>query len=117
MAQEAAEPVVEETTPQITEQTPAVDAVPADAATDVQSGSEGGADVQSCIDEELATLARHYNLDPNDFGNDPDRVRNMVAKYDRQLAEFGSRLMQPQRQPDAPAPTPAKAPNAAPQFD
>lgn len=117
MALEATEPVVEETIPQNTEQTPAVESVPADAVADVQPGDEGGADEQPGIDEELAGLARTYNLDPNDFGNDPNRVRSMVAKYDRQLAEFGSRLMQP-GEPQAKAGDPPAKQAAAPsQFD
>lgn len=73
--------------------------------------------MQSGIDEELASLARHYNLDPNDFGNDPDRVRNMVAKYDRQMAEFGARLMQPQKQPEPTAPAAPAKQTTATQFD
>lgn len=118
MAVEAQEQsVVEETTTPITEQTPAVESVPADAVADVQSGDEGGADAQPGIDDELASLARHYNIDPADFGNDPGRVQAVVGKYDRQLAEYGRRLMEQGQPQDKPATAPAPKQAATEQFD
>ena len=110
----AAEPeeVVEETTTPITE-TQGVEETPPSAVADVQSGDEGGADAQSGIDSELAALANSYGLDPASFGNDPDRVRYAVTKFDRQLAEFGMKLMQPKQEQQTAAP--AKPPSA--EFD
>lgn len=115
MSLETQEAQVEETTAQITEETSAVENPPVESAADVQSGGEGGADVQSGIDDELAALAEHYRINPADFGNDPERVRNVVAKYDQRLAEFGRQLMQPKQTQGDPA-KPA-APVAKSEFD
>lgn len=114
MSLETTESQVEETTEaQITE-TPAVESSPAESVPDVQSGGEGGADAQSGIDAELAALADHYRINPADFGNDPERVRGVVARYDQQLAQFGRQLMQPKQAPQEQA---KAAPVAKSEFD
>ena len=107
-------PADETAAAQVTEQTPAVESTPAESAAIETSGGEGGHVEQSVIDEELASLASEYQLDPKDFGNDPSRLRAAAAKFDRQLAEF-ARSLQGQRggtgagQPPATQPGQAKS--------
>lgn len=95
------EEVTPEVTDQITEETTGVDPTPpAEEAAVEKSSGEVAAVETSGIDEETASLAKFYGLDPATYGNDPTRVKQAVSHFDKQLAEFGKSLFrQPEGQP------------------
>jgi len=80
----------------ITEQIPAEVNIPAESIADVQSGDGGSrADVQSGIDEGLASLARDYGFDPDEWKANPAALEKAVTQFDRLYSHHTRLLSQP----------------------